>query len=140
MLGGCCHDLLISADDHLTFSPYLPSLHSLVLQARYLIIHVNSQAQPLSALAISLFISLSLYYYYLLQESLQPLLNVPETSEICLQGWAAFNFTLTTSDAGSNIRGRGSMQVRVFIASIIYALNLLLHQPLILMFHILINI
>ena len=26
--------------------------------------------------------------------------NVPEASEICLQGWAAFYFTLTTSDAG----------------------------------------
>ena len=56
-----CHDLLISVDDHLTFSLYLPSLHLLILQAKYFIIHISSQAWPLSALAIGP----SLYCHYL---------------------------------------------------------------------------
>ena len=65
-LGAECYDLLISVNDHLTFSPYSPSLHSLILQARYFVIHIDLWAQPLSALAIGLFIGPSLYHNYLL--------------------------------------------------------------------------
>ena len=72
--------------------------------------------------------------------TLQCLLSVPETSEICLQDWAAFYLTLTTPDAGSSIWNQGLMQVETFIASIIYAPDLLFDQPLIPIFQILINI
>ena len=52
-IAGMCHNLLILVDDHLTLSLYSPSLHSLVLQARYFAICTNLLAQSLSPLVIS---------------------------------------------------------------------------------------
>ena len=70
LINANCHDLLILVDDYLTLSPCSPSLHLLVLQARYFAICINLLAWSLSALAISLFISPPPHCYYLLQESL----------------------------------------------------------------------
>ena len=61
-LWGACHDSLISVDNYLIFSLYLPLLHSLILQARHFVIHISSWAQPLLVLAIGP----SLYPHYLL--------------------------------------------------------------------------
>ena len=125
-----CHDSLILVHNHLTFSPYLPSLYLLIPQAKYFFaIHIDSWTLPLSTLPINLFISSLLYHQYLLWGTLQCLSSVPETSEICFQGWVAFHLTLTTLNAGSNILNQGSTQVGICIASIMYALNLLLDQP-----------
>ena len=75
-----------------------------------------------------------------LQPSLLPSSDIPVIPKAHPQGQTTIHPTLTILYAGSNIWGQGSMQVRTFIASIIYTLNLLLHQPPILMFHVLINI
>ena len=64
-----CHNSLISVDGHLTFSLYSPSLHLLVLQARYFVICINSWAQPLSVLAIILSISPSCHDSFILVDS-----------------------------------------------------------------------
>ena len=126
---GYCHDLLISVHNCLALSPNSPLLYLLVPQAKYFAIHVDSWAWPLLTLPTNLFISPLLYCQYLLQGPLQCLSSVPETSKICFQGWVAFYLTLTTLNAGLNIWNQGLMQVKIFIASITYALNLLLDQP-----------
>ena len=130
-----CHGSLILVHTYLAFFPYLPSLYSLIPWAKYFAICVDLQAWPLSTLPINLFISPSLYHQYLLRGPLWCLSSVPETSELCFQGQVAFYLTLTTLNAGLT-------QVKIFITSIMYALNLLLDQqpPPIPMFHILISI
>ena len=80
----CCHDSPILVNNHLAPSPHSPSLCLLLLQAEYFTIWIILLVQSLLALPIGPFIGLPPYWYHLLWEPLQPLLNAPATPETCL--------------------------------------------------------